>query len=255
MLPTWTRTELLGLPLDLVRREDLLVAVPHLIRSGRPHHLVALNPIKVMRADHEPELRDLIRNATCVFPDATGIAWAVRMLEGRRLPVLPGCELMEDLLELADRRHYRVFLVGARPEVIRQMRRRLAERLPGLEVAGAFDGYFAAAEQPRLARKAVQAKPDMLFVGMGARRQEAFLRAVDAAGGVPVMMAVGGSFDAYVGAVARPPRWLRRLHLEWLYRLVRQPFRAPRMVALPRFACRVLQARFLRRAGADRPIG
>lgn len=254
MLPTWTRTELFGLPLDLVRREDVLVAVPALIRSGRPHHLVALNPIKVMRADREPELRELIRNATCVFPDATGIAWAVRMLQGRRLPVLPGCELMEDLLELAARRRYRVFLVGARPEVIGEMRRRLADRLPGLELAGAVDGYFADEEQPRVARRAVEARPDMLFVGMGARRQEAFLRAVDAAGGVPVMMAVGGSFDAYVGAVARPPRWLRRMRLEWLYRLVRQPFRAPRMVALPRFACRVLQAR-LRLARPDRPIG
>ncbi|MHC4817319.1 MAG: hypothetical protein ACYTF8_04645, partial [Planctomycetota bacterium] len=75
MLPAWPRTDLLGLPLDLVRREDVLVAVPDLIRSGRSHHLVALNPIKVMRADREPELRDLIRNATCVFPDASGIAW------------------------------------------------------------------------------------------------------------------------------------------------------------------------------------
>ena len=246
MLPTWTRTDLLGLPLDLVLREDVLAAVPDLIRSRRPHHLVALNPIKVMRAAREPELSELIRKATCVFPDATGISWAVWMLEHRRLPVLPGCELMEDLLELADRERYRVFLVGARPEVIAEMGRRLSRKLPGLELAGAHDGYFPDEEQPSLARRAVDAKPDMLFVGMGARRQEAFLRAVDAAGGVPVMMAVGGSFDAYVGAVARPPRWLRRLRLEWLYRLVRQPLRAPRMLALPRFACRVLHARFRR---------
>ena len=112
------RARLLGLPVDLVRREDLLAAVPEMARRGGCHHLVALNPIKVMRALEEPDLRAAIEEAAVVYPDGVGITWALKVLHGERLPALPGCELMDDLLELAGQERWRVFLVGARPEVL-----------------------------------------------------------------------------------------------------------------------------------------
>jgi N-acetylglucosaminyldiphosphoundecaprenol N-acetyl-beta-D-mannosaminyltransferase len=240
----WPRARILGLPVDLVRREDVIAAVPRMVRAGGSHHLVALNPIKVMRAQDEADLRAGIEEAALVYPDAVGIAWALRVLHRRRLPVLPGCELMEDVFEVAARERYRVFLVGAKPEVLAAVEARLAREHPGLVVAGSHHGYFADAERDGVIGRLRAARPDVLFVAMGAHRQETFVRAVEAAGGVPLMMTVGGSFDAYAGAVPRPPRWMLRLRLEWLYRLVKQPFRAPRMLALPRFACRVLALRY-----------
>lgn len=242
----WRRTRILGLPVDLVRREDLLGHLPALARSGGSHHLVALNPIKVMRAQTEADLRAGIEEASVVYPDAVGIVWALRTLYRERLPVLPGCELMEDLFALAGREGWRVWLVGARPEVLARVQERLAREHPGLRVAGAHHGYFPESGRAALVRRIVEDRPEVLVVAMGAHRQETFVREVQAAGGVPLILTVGGSFDAYTGAVPRPPRWMLRLHLEWLYRLVRQPFRAPRMAALPRFACRVLQLRYAR---------
>lgn len=248
----WKRKRILGLPVDLVRREDVLRAVPGMVEAGGSHHLVALNPIKVMRAQDERDLRDGIEEAAVVYPDAVGISWALRTLHRERVPVLPGCELMVDLFRLADRHRYRVFLVGARPAVVDEMRRRLAAEYPGLVLAGARHGYFADAERDEVLASVRAARPDLLFVAMGAHKQETFVRALQReGGGVPVVMSVGGSFDAYTGAVPRPPRWMLRLRLEWLYRLVRQPFRAPRMIALPRFACRVLQLRYASRHGVD----
>lgn len=244
MVRPWERARILGLPVDLVRREDVLAAVPRMVRAGGSHHLVALNPIKVMRAQDEADLRAGIEEAALVYPDAVGIAWALRVLHRRKLPVLPGCELMEDLFALAGRERYRVFLVGAQPAVLAAVEARLAREQPGLAVVGSHHGYFADSERASLIEAIRAARPDLLFVAMGAHRQETFVRAVEAAGGVPLMMTVGGSFDAYAGAVPRPPRWMLRLRLEWLYRLVRQPFRAPRMLALPRFACRVLRLRY-----------
>jgi len=240
----WPRKSLLGLPVDLVTREELLRALPAMAREGGSHHLVALNPIKVMRAQEEAELRAGIEEAAVVYPDAVGIAWALRVLYGDRVPVLPGCELMEDLLALAGREGWRVCLVGARPEVLARVKERLARDHPGLRPVGAHDGYFGDADRPRVVDEVLASRPDLLLVAMGAHRQETFVRAVQAAGCVPLILTVGGSFDAYAGAVPRPPRWLLRLHLEWLYRLTRQPFRAPRMVALPQFACRVLRLRY-----------
>ncbi|MHC4549319.1 MAG: WecB/TagA/CpsF family glycosyltransferase [Planctomycetota bacterium] len=249
---TWIRKTLLGLPVDLVGREEILRAVPAMVRSGRSHHLVALNPIKVMRAQKESDLRAGIQEAALVYPDAVGISWALRVLYEDRVPVLPGCELMADLFRLADRQRLRVFLVGALPEVLSRVCARLGREHPGLRLAGAHHGYFRDQERADLIARLLAAQPDLLFVALGARRQETFVRAVEAAGVVPVIMTVGGSFDAYAGAVPRAPRWLLRLRLEWLYRLVRQPFRAPRMLALPRFACRVLRLRY---APGSSPVG
>jgi len=244
MAGIFRRATLLGLPVDLVRREELLAAVPGMVHRGGCHHLVALNPIKAMRAQDEPDLRRGIEEAAVVYPDGVGISWALRILHGERVPVLPGCELMEDVLALAARERWRIFLVGARPEVLDAVRARLAREHPRLEVAGLMHGYFPEEERAAVVARVVAARPHLLLVAMGAQRQEAFVRAVAAAGGVPVVLTVGGSFDAYAGVVPRPPRWLLRLRLEWLYRLLRQPFRAPRMLALPRFACRVLALRY-----------
>jgi N-acetylglucosaminyldiphosphoundecaprenol N-acetyl-beta-D-mannosaminyltransferase len=240
----WERKTLLGLPVDLVRREEILRTVPELVSSGRSHHLVALNPIKVMRAQREADLEEGIRQAAIVYPDAVGIAWALRVLYGDRVEVLPGCELMVDLLELAARDHLRVALVGARTDVLARVCERIAADHPGIRLVAAQHGYFADADRADVIRRVLDARPDMLLVAMGAHRQETFVRAVEEAGVVPVIVTVGGSFDAYAGAVPRPPRWVLRLRLEWLYRLLRQPFRAPRMLALPRFACRVLRLRY-----------
>ncbi len=243
-LPPFRRARLLGLPVDLVRREDLLAAIPAMARRGGCHHLVALNPIKVMRALEEPELKAALEEAAVVYPDGVGITWALRLLHGERLKALPGCELMDDLLRLAGRERWRVFMVGARPEVLAGVQERLAREIPRLEVAGAMHGYFPDEEREAVIARVIAARPHLLLVAMGAHRQEAFVRAVAAAGGVPLVLTVGGSLDAYAGVVPRPPRWVLRLRLEWLYRLLRQPFRAPRMVALPRFACRVLRLRY-----------
>lgn len=243
LLP-FRRTRLLGLPVDLVGREELLQAIPEMARRGGCHHLLALNPIKVMRAMEEPDLRAAIEEAAVVYPDGVGITWALRVLHGVRLAPVPGCELMEDVLRLAGRERWRVFLVGARPEVLGGVEERLAREIPRLEVAGTMHGYFPDAEREAVTARVIAARPHLLLVAMGAARQEAFVRAVAAAGGVPLVLTVGGSLDAYAGFLPRPPRFLLRLRLEWLYRLVRQPFRAPRMLALPRFACRVLRLRY-----------
>jgi N-acetylglucosaminyldiphosphoundecaprenol N-acetyl-beta-D-mannosaminyltransferase len=213
-------------------------------RRGGCHHLLALNPIKVMRAMEEPDLRAAIEEAAVVYPDGSGITWALRVLHGERLEPLPGCELMDDVLRIAGRERWRVFLVGARPEVLAAVGERLAREIPRLEVAGAMHGYFPDGERDAVIARVIAARPHVLLVAMGAARQEAFVRAVAAAGGVPLVLTVGGSLDAYAGFLPRPPRFILRLKLEWLYRLVRQPFRAPRMLALPRFACRVLRLRY-----------
>lgn len=236
------RLLLLGLPVDLLPRAEAVEAAAQLVRAGGPHHVVALNPLKLLLARDDPGLAASIRGAALVLVDGAGIAWALRRIHGARPEIVPGCELMEELLRRAPREGWSVYFAGASGAVLERMRKCAAERCPGLAIAGAEQGFFAPGEEEAAARRVVAARPHLLFVGMGAGRQERFIERVRALGGVPLMLGVGGSFDAYTGALPRPPRAVRALRMEWLWRALRQPSRIPRLFRLPRFVALVLRA-------------
>jgi N-acetylglucosaminyldiphosphoundecaprenol N-acetyl-beta-D-mannosaminyltransferase len=117
----------------------------------------------------------------------------------------------------------------------------LTERNPGLVVAGACGGSPADVDAPDIIARIQAARPDVLFVAYGAPKQDFWISKHGAASGVPAMMGVGGSLDFLVGVQKRAPRWVQRLNLEWLYRLIAQPWRWRRQLALPRFIWAVLK--------------
>ncbi|MGQ0612357.1 MAG: WecB/TagA/CpsF family glycosyltransferase [Planctomycetaceae bacterium] len=236
------RVEVLGFPVDLVDREALVARGREAMRLGRPFHMVALNALKTLAALEDAELARIVREAELVYPDGVGIVWALRRLHGVRVKAMPGCDLMEEFLAIADREGLRVHLVGGSSEVAGRMARIVRERLPGALLTGSSEGYFTGAGWVAAVAAAVEARADLLLVAMGAGRQERFIRDVAAAGGRSLMMGVGGSFDVYAGAVRRAPPWVRSLRLEWLYRAMRQPSRIPRILRLPGFVRQVLRA-------------
>jgi N-acetylglucosaminyldiphosphoundecaprenol N-acetyl-beta-D-mannosaminyltransferase len=236
------RVTLLGFPLDLLSRDEAVARAAELVREGGARRAVALNPLKLMRARRDPALAESIRRADLVLADGVGIAWAARRLVGERPEVVPGCELMEALLAAAAREGWSVYFLGASPAVNEAMRRDAVFRFPGLVVAGARHGGFGTGEEEEVARAVVAAAPRILFVGMGAGRQEAIVERVARAGGGGLLMGVGGSFDAFTGALPRPPPAVRRAGFEWLWRALRQPSRIPRLFRLPPFVLLVLLA-------------
>jgi len=236
------RVEVLGLPVDLVDRAELVARGLEAIHHKTPFHMVAINALKSLAAIEDEELARIVREADLVYPDGAGIVWALRRLHGVRVRAVPGCDLMEELLEVADREGLRVHLVGGSQEVAARMAHIVRARLPGVLLTGSSGGYFSGAGWAGAVAAAVEARADLLFVAMGAGRQERFIRDVAAAGGRSLMMGVGGSFDVYAGVVRRAPPWVRGLRLEWLFRALRQPSRIPRILRLPRFVRQVLRA-------------
>jgi N-acetylglucosaminyldiphosphoundecaprenol N-acetyl-beta-D-mannosaminyltransferase len=136
-----------------------------------------------------------------------------------------------------------VFLLGAAPSVADAAAQVLAGRYPGLKLAGAQHGYFKVSEETDVIARIRRAAPDLLFVGMGMPAQEKWIAKNLQALGVPVVMGVGGSFDVLSGRVGRAPLWMRRAGVEWLYRLVREPWRWRRIAQLPVFAWKVIRQR------------
>lgn len=236
------RVVVLGVPFDRVDRLGAVRRAAELVRSGGFHLVVTANPELVMAARSSPELQAVVRSASLVVADGIGVVWASRRL-GDPLPErVAGVELMEALCGWAAAEGRPVFLLGGRPGVAEAAAQNLVRQFPGLQVAGTHHGYFPGAGSDVVARVA-RSGAHLLFCGLGSPRQELWLWAHREGLGVRLAMGVGGSLDVLAGQVRRAPGWVRRAHLEWLYRLVREPWRWRRQLALPRFAWAVLRSR------------
>jgi N-acetylglucosaminyldiphosphoundecaprenol N-acetyl-beta-D-mannosaminyltransferase len=143
-----------------------------------------------------------------------------------------GIDLFEELLALAERDGFSVYLLGAEPQVVRSLTQAVTARHPNLRIAGSHDGYFPKEDEPRLAAAIAACHPDILFIGMTSPKKEIFLARWGPQIGASVCHGVGGSFDVLAGKTRRAPRVLQKLGLEWLYRVAQEPRRLWRRYAV-----------------------
>ncbi len=258
------RVSLLGAWIDALRMEEVEERIADFVKEGAPRQVITLNPEILCRAQREPELLRLINAASLVTADGAGIVWAGR-IAGRPVPErVTGIDLLLRLAARSAKEGWRIFLLGGAPGVAEEAAGRLRGQYPQLIVAGTCHGYFEEADgrsgspgdederggapaagsslrEAQVVEMIRRACPHLLFVGMGAPKQEKFIARNLKRMGVPVAVGVGGSFDVLAGRVKRAPAWMQRLHLEWLGRLLREPRRWRRMLVLPRFAWRALR--------------
>lgn len=248
------QVSILGVSFDALTLAQAVGRVEELWRT-EGHQVVTANPEMVMVARESSErglaLRRAIEGSSLVVADGIGVVLASRLL-GTPLPErVPGIELSDRVLACAARQGKRVFLLGGRPGVARHAAERLAQRHPGLDVAGVRHGYFGNDDNALVVQEIARSGAELMLVGLGVPRQELWIAEYMAATGVRVAIGVGGALDVFAGRVPRAPVAFRRLGLEWAYRLAREPRRIVRMSALPRFAAAVLSDRVaaLRRGG------
>ncbi len=240
------RVDILGVPVDPVTLDEAVERVEGFVAAARSapgwtRLVLTPNPEIIWAARHDPELLRILREADLSVADGAGVVWAARRL-GHPVPErVTGIDLLHRLLSLGPSRGYRVFFLGTRPGVIAAAAAAARRAYPGLMLAGFHHGYFGPDEEAAVAARVRQAGPHLLFTGMGFPRDQKWLHRWKGELGVPVAMGVGGSFDVLAGVVRRAPVWMRKAHIEWLYRLIQQPNRWRRMLVLPRFAVEVLR--------------
>jgi N-acetylglucosaminyldiphosphoundecaprenol N-acetyl-beta-D-mannosaminyltransferase len=231
----------LGVRVDDVTIEEALSIIAGFVEEGRPRQVATVNPEFVMAAQRNPEFKSVLNAADLCVPDGVGIEWASWLLRHPLRGRVPGVDLVWRLAGLAAEHGWSIFLLGGFHGVGRKTAERLRQHYPGLRVAGAYEGH----PQDDLAIERVRAVgPDILLVAYGAPAQDLWIARHKDALRVPVSIGVGGSFDFIAGRARRAPVWLRRLGLEWLHRLAKEPWRWRRMLALPRFAILVLRQRW-----------
>lgn len=244
--------EILGVRVHAVTYGQTLDLIAHWIAQGGPHQIATANPEFVMAAQRDAAFRQVLNTADLCAPDGVGLLWAARVL-GQRLPErVTGSDLTPLLAQEAARRGWRLFLLGAGPGVAERAAQRLAQRSPGLRVVGCYEGSPDEREADAIIGRIQAAQPDLLLVAYGAPAQDLWIARHKARLGAPAMMGVGGAFDHIAGVRRRAPRWLQRVHLEWLFRLITQPWRWRRQLALPRFVAAVLRQRLARTAPMER---
>ncbi len=233
---------ILDVPVHPVTFEQFLALVGEFIANGTPRQVCTANPEFVMTAQRQPEFMAVLQNADLVLADGVGLLWAAKRL-GCELPQrVTGSDGIYLLAERAAQEGWTLFLLGAQPGVADRTAAILSDRYPGLQVAGTWPGSPADEDYPEIARRIQAARPDILLVAYGAPKQDIWIARHKEDLGVPVSMGVGGAFDFVAGVQKRAPGWIIRLNLEWLWRLITQPWRWKRQLDLPRFAWQVIRS-------------
>ena len=216
---------MMGCLMDNLSMEETVARVASFVRSGKPHQHVVLNVDKLVKASRDPGLRRIINDCALISVDGMPVVWAARLLGKPLKERVAGIDLFEALMAQAAHSGWRVFLLGAREEVVAGVTRLYQQKYQGLQIAGYRNGYWRADEEQGVAEQIAASRADLLFVAISSPTKEQFLGRYQALMQVPFAMGVGGTFDVAVGKVRRAPRWMQRSGLEWFYRFLQEPRR------------------------------
>ena len=246
MRPTGSarRITILGVAVDNITEDEALARVADFVAAGGPHHIVTVNPEFVMEARRDAAFRAVLAAADVATPDGFGLLLVARRRGTPFRGRVTGVELIGRIAAEGARKGWSLFLLGAAPGVAERAAAELQRRNPGLRVAGCYAGSPRAADEPAIRARIQEARPDVLLVAYGHPAQDLWIARNQPHMHVPVAIGVGGVFDYLAGVAPRAPGWMRRLGLEWLYRLARQPRRWRRILtAVPLFLWAALRER------------
>ncbi|MGA1823312.1 MAG: exopolysaccharide biosynthesis polyprenyl glycosylphosphotransferase [bacterium] len=216
---------LFGIPIDNVTTDDVLNKIEDFIQEDKPHHIVYINVDCINKCFFDRKYRKIVEEADLVYADGMGIVHASKLF-GSRLPERVNAgDFLPDLCHLCVDKGYKIFLLGGDHGVAEKMEKNLLLRFPGLKIVGKHHGFFADIDEDTIIEMINASSPDILLVGMGAPKQEKWIKKNLKNLNVPICWGVGGLFNYYAGKVSRAPVFIRKIGLEWLYRLFVEPKR------------------------------
>lgn len=230
--------EILGVSFINTTRGQLIEKLNNHVVQGEKRFIVTANPEIVIRANQDKDYMNDIKKADYVTADGIGIVKAAKLLNTPLPERVAGYEVMLDLLQLANEKRYKVYFLGATEETLQKMMQNVKRDYPHIEIVGSQNGFFDWSDS-QITERIVTAAPDFVFVALGAPLQEKWIAKHIDLFNKGIFIGIGGSFDVIAGTVKRAPVLWQKLNLEWLYRIVKQPSRLKRSMAIPQFMIQV----------------
>ena len=225
------KTEVLGVAFDNVTMEQAAELGGKMLQEDRFHYVVTPNPEFILAAEKDESFRTVINAADLVIPDGIGVIYSAKILGTPLAERVPGIEFSAKMLEKLNEMGGRLFLLGAKPGVAEKAGENICAQYPNIVLCGTQDGYFKDEEDVIL--KVAAARPDLLFVCLGAPKQEKWMARWGKHTGAKMAIGLGGCLDVYAGNVERAPEAWQKAGMEWAYRLKKEPKRITRMAKLP----------------------
>ena len=219
------RVTILGAQIDVLDVPETIALVEKYVVQKEPLHLIGVNADKLNEMSQNEQLRRIVNGCGVINADGASVILASRFLNKVLPERVAGIDLMQSLVSLSAKKGYRIYLLGAKQEVVEKTAAVLKERHPALNVVGIQNGYFSKEEWPDISDKIKTAYPDFVFVGITSPLKEYLVEYLQSDGHKCIFMGVGGSFDVISGNIKRAPRWVQKINMEWCYRMLQEPRR------------------------------
>ena len=231
---------ILGIKISLESEQELIQSISEYINSGQKIRIFTPNPEMVIEAQRDNDFKLILNSAEITIPDGKGLIWASKILNKRLKNTIPGTDLMEKICAEASRKNWTIFLLGASKGIADETKSILEVRYPGIKIIGFLEGSPLDEDdlktQNNILKIIGKRKIDLLFVAYGAPKQEKWIHRNISSLPVAVAMGAGGAFNYISGNISRAPIWMRKIGLEWFYRLITEPWRWKRQLKLIRFS-------------------
>lgn len=235
------KQDIMGLQFDNVTMDEATARAEEILAGDKTCYAVTPNAEIAYEAMHDASLCELINGADLVLPDGAGVVLASRLLKTPLKQKVAGVDFADRLMGVLETTGGGLYLLGSKPGIAELAAQNMTKKHPKLRICGMADGYFK--EEAPVVEKINAAAPDVLFVCLGAPKQELFMKRHLEDLHVKLMIGLGGTLDSFAGTVKRAPKWMIRCNLEWLYRLIKEPKRFGRMLRLPKYLFAVLGRR------------
>ena len=219
------RFPILNTYVNALSMEETVEKIEEYIQKRQPVQHVVINASKINLMAEDETLRQIVNHCPLINADGASIVWAAKKLGVPLKERVTGIDLFHNLVKLAAKRNYRIYLFGAKQEVVERVKNILEHKYPGLQIAGYRNGYFTEADEADIAADMRRSNADMLFVAFSSPRKEYWVHKYLEEIGIPFVMGVGGTFDVVAGVTKRAPKWMQQHGLEWLFRFIQEPRR------------------------------
>ena len=234
------KVNILGVHVDMVNIEQAADIIMEFMEEDKFHAVFTPNSEIIMHAYKNPAFADLLNRAELLTADGIGVVYASKILKKPIKERAAGYDIARLVLTKMNESEHKLFLFGGKPGVAEEAKANLLKDYPNLNIVGMRNGYFKPEEESEIIREINASGADMLFVCLGAPKQEEWIDRNRDALGIRVAMGIGGSLDVFAGRVDRAPDFFCKTGLEWFYRLCKEPWRIGRMMELPKFAATVI---------------